>query len=116
MPHIIVEYSQNMGPDLDLPDILTDLHNTLAAQGVDKGRIKTRAIPLLHSVVGNNDANDGTMAHVTVLLLEGRDVPTKQAYGQALHKVVADAVKKEFPDCAVTLEVRDMVKDTYILG
>lgn len=115
MPHIIVEYSQNMGPDLDIPDILTDLHETLAAQGVDKARIKTRAIPLLHSVVGSNEANEGTMAHATLLLLEGRDVATKQAYGQALHKVLAAAVKTPFPDCAVTLEVRDMVKDTYIL-
>ena len=115
MPHIIVEYSQNMGPDLDLPQILTDLHEMLAAQGVDKARIKTRAIPLLHSVVGLNEANEGHMAHLTLLLLEGRDIPTRQTYGQALHGVLARAVKDEFPDCAVTLEVRDMVKDTYIL-
>jgi 5-carboxymethyl-2-hydroxymuconate isomerase len=115
MPHIIVEYSQNMGPDLDIPQILTDIHDALAANGVDKARIKTRAIPLLHSVVGTNEANDGHMAHLTLLLLEGRDIPTKQAYGKALHDVLAGAVRAEFPDAAVTLEVRDMVKDTYIL-
>ena len=115
MPHITLEYSQNMGPDLDLPEIITNLHDALAAQGVDKGRIKTRAIPLLHSVVGQHEANEGQMAHVTLLLLEGRDIPTRQAYGKALHDVLSTAVKAEFPDCAVTLEVREMVKDTYIL-
>ncbi len=115
MPHIIVEYSQNMGPDLDLPEILTDLHATLAAQGVDKGRIKARGIPLLHSVVGENDANEGHMAHLTLLLMEGRDIPTKQAYGKALYDVLLKHFRADFPACAVTLEVRDMVKDTYIL-
>lgn len=115
MPHIILEYSQNMGPDLDLPEIISDLHNSLAVQGVDKARIKTRAIPLLHSVVGAHEANDGQMAHVTLLLLEGRDIPTRQAYGKALHDALSAAVKTDFPECAVTLEVREMVKDTYIL-
>lgn len=115
MPHIIVEFSQNMGPDLDLPEILTELHDTLAAQGVDKARIKSRSIPLIHSVVGTREANDGHMAHLSLLLLEGRDVPTKQAYGKALHDVMIKHFRAGFPDCAVTLEVRDMAKDTYIL-
>lgn len=115
MPHIIVEFSQNMGPDLDLPEILNDLHDTLAAQGVDKARIKSRSIPLIHSVVGANAPNEGYMAHLTLQLLEGRDVPTKQAYGKALHDVLAKHFRGAFPDCAVTLEVRDMLKDAYIL-
>lgn len=115
MPHIIVEYSQNMGPDLDIPELLTDLHEALTAQGVDKGRIKTRAIPVLHSVVGHSAANDGHMAHLTLLLLEGRDLPTRQAMGQALYQLLGDVLKKSFPECLVTLEVREMVKDTYYL-
>ena len=115
MPHITLEYSQNMGPDLDVPEIITSLHETLAAQGVDKGRIKTRAIPLLHSVVGTHEANEGHMAHITLQLLEGRDIPTRQAYGKALYDVLSAAVKAEFPDCSISLEVREMVKDTYIL-
>lgn len=115
MPHIIVEYSQNMGPDLDIPELLGELHETLAAQGVDKTRIKTRAIPLLHSVVGHHEANEGHMAHATLLLLEGRDIPTRQAMGKALYEVLTKTFRAPFSDCAVTLEVREMVKDTYIL-
>lgn len=115
MPHIIVEFSQNMAPDLDLPEMLNDLHDTLAAQGIDKGRIKSRSIPIIHSVVGHNAPNEGQMAHLTLLLLEGRDVPLRQTYGKALYEVMTQHIRGAFPECALTLEVREMVKDTYIL-
>lgn len=113
MPHIIVEFSQNMSADLDIPEILLDLHNALAAQGIDKARIKTRALPLLHSVVTTHDANEGRMVHGTLRLLEGRDIPLRQSMGKALYDVLVTSFRTPFPDCAVSLEVREMVKDTY---
>lgn len=115
MPHIIVEFSQNMAPDLDLPEMLIDLHETLAANGVDKARIKSRSIPIIHSVVGHNAPNEGQMAHLTLLLLEGRDIPLRQTFGRALYDVLIKHIRGPFPECALTLEVREMVKDTYIL-
>ncbi len=52
---------------------------------------------------------------MTLLLLEGRDVATKKQYGDALHKIAKDHVESELPNAAVTLEIRDMNKDTYYL-
>lgn len=115
MPHIIAEFSENMVSDLDMPALLTDLHETLAGQGIDKARIKTRAIILKDSVVGQNSPNEGRMAHLTLQLLEGRDIPTRQTYGKALYDVLCLYVRAAHPECSVTLEVREMVKDTYIL-
>lgn len=111
MPHIIIEHSKNLHDRVDFPSLLKNLHETLAAQGIDQSRIKTRNICLEHSIVGDHGA-DGMMIHTTLLLLEGRDIPTKTSYGQALYDVMKAAAPER---CAVTLEVRDMIKETYFL-
>ena len=112
MPHIIFEYTQTLETSVDVPNLLTQLHSTLAHQGVPVERIKTRGIPLTHNVVGDA-GRKGKLAHITLRLLEGRDVPTKQQYGEALYNVMKDALLST--GCSLTLEVRDMAKDTYIL-
>jgi len=114
MPHIVVEYSDNLASKIDAQNMVGGLHEALAAEGIDKARIKTRAIKLESYSVGDH-GKGGEMVHVTLLLLEGRDIPTKQQYGQALHKVVCEHVKTSAPNCSCTLEVRDMVTEAYIL-
>tara|TARA_R110002124_G_scaffold287365_1_gene474207 strand:- start:144390 stop:144719 length:330 start_codon:yes stop_codon:yes gene_type:complete len=109
MPHIIVEYSPQL--DDQIPALLNDLHETLSASGIDKVRIKTRGIALNHSVVGLEGAG-GLMMHATLLILEGRSYDLKKQYADPLY----DVLKKAAPNnCAVTLEVRDMDKETYYL-
>lgn len=109
MPHIIVEYSPSL--DDQMPTLLENMHEALAAAGVDKVRIKTRGIALNHNVVGTVGSK-GLMMHATLLLLEGRDVATKKSYATPLHNLM----KRTAPEgCAVTLEVRDMVNDTYYM-
>lgn len=107
MPHIIVEYSPSL--DSAIPELLQVLHEALAANGIDKIRIKTRGIKLDHAIVGEGKM---AMLHGTLLLLEGRDIPTKKQYGDALYAAIKNAAPK---DCAATLEIRDMTKDTYYL-
>ena len=111
MPHIIVEYSKNLEEQIDIPNMLSGIHGALAGEGIDQSRIKTRGHAIDHAVVGDQGAN-GSMAHTTLLLLEGRDIPTKKQYGDAIHAVLSKTVPQ---DCSITLEIRDMVKDTYYL-
>lgn len=115
MPHIIVEYSENLEGAINVPDVLLALHEGLIAQGIDKARIKSRAIKLAQSYVGEAPLNEGKMLHITLNLLEGRTVAVKQQYGQALHKIAKQSVESNAPECSVTLEVRDMNAQTYIL-
>ena len=115
MPHLIIEHTKNISDSIDMKELVTACHDALVGEGVDKARLKTRAIEISHSVVGTNEVNQGAMAHITLLLLEGREVTVKQQYGQAVHKVAKAKIQEKFPDCAVTLEVRDMVTDNYIL-
>lgn len=111
MPHIIVEYSANLENQIDIPSMLSGMHDALADQGVDKNRIKTRGISIPHAIVGNQGAT-GKMIHITLLLLEGRDIQTKKTYATPIHTIAKQSAPEE---CAVTLEIRDMVSETYIL-
>ena len=109
MPHIVLEYSQNLETQLNVPAVLLALHEMLAVQGIDQHRIKTRGVPLKDVLIGQKGA-DGQMMHITLSLLEGRDIETRRKYGQALY----DTLKAHAPDeCSVTLEVREMVQETY---
>lgn len=115
MPHIIVEYSANIEGVVAIPDMLVEMHEALAAQGVDKARIKTRGVSIPHSVVGDVAPNAGHMVHITLLLLEGRDDATKKQYSAPIYAAAQKAVSNKFPNCAVTLDVRDMNAATYTL-
>ncbi len=114
MPHIIVEYSKNLGDIIEISNLVLDMHDALADQGIDKTRIKTRAVRCNYVAVGDFGSH-GHMLHATLLLLEGRDVETKRQYGDALVEVMKKSVEGSVKHCSVTLEVRDMVKDTYYM-
>lgn len=114
MPHIIVEYTKNLENQIRVGEMLIDMHEALSSFGIEKSRIKTRGIVVDHAVVGDIGA-EGAMAHATLLLLEGRDVEVKKSYGDKLHHVMHEHIAKIEDHCAVTLEIRDMDKDTYYL-
>ena len=114
MPHIIVEYSPSLESEIDMLQMLGDMHQSLgqALGGVE--RIKTRGIKIDHHIIGDQGA-DGRMMHVTLLLLEGRDTETKKTYSEPLCEIAKKYTNSFSTPCKVTLEVRDMEKDTYIL-
>ncbi len=114
MPHIIIEHSSNISDNINIRALLDDLHNLLASLGIDKARIKTRAIPIKDTVVGEKGSGD-QMAHGTLLLLEGRDTATRKQYGDALYAKMKEHILATASNCAVTLEIREMNPDTYYM-
>jgi len=116
MPHITLEYSQNLIAQVNIPQLLTDLHHALAAQpDIDLKRIKTKALVIVNSVVKDEPFNEGQFLHVILAVLEGRSEDLRRQYGQALYDVLKRTVPAEYPDCAVTLEVREMTRATYFM-
>lgn len=108
MPHIIVEYSDHLA--LDIPNLLNDLHNDLAArETVTIGAIKTRAIPIAHCVVGDDAAN--SLIHIALKLLPGRDADLKTQMTQGLADIAAAHVKRP---CAITAECLTLEAESYI--
>ncbi len=112
MPHVILEYSKQMGDSIDIQKLLENLHSALADSGIDQARIKTRAIALENAVVGFQKGL-GSMAHLTLLLLAGRNDEQKKRYADPLYQKLLETIKPKFPDCAITLEIRDMNPETY---
>ena len=115
MPHIILEHSKAIESNVEIPALIAKLHENLAAHGeIPVVRIKARAISISTHIVADKGAN-GTMAHLTLLLLEGRDTQTRQKYGTALYELLKQEILPHYPECSITLEVREMDKDTYYL-
>ncbi len=113
MPHIIVEYSKNLGDVINVSKLVYEMHDALAEQeGIEKSRIKARAIECNYVAVGERGSR-GHKLHATLLLLDGRENKTKKKYGDVLHNMMKSYVGKRVEYCAITLEIRDMDKETY---
>ena len=112
MPHIIVEYSDSLIVDFKIEALLHDLHENLAGQPtIDKARIKTRAIPLQHCIVGDDDALN-EMIHIAVKLMPGRDDALRKTIAESLQKIAYRHVQRH-PDCKITAEVMELDKASY---
>ncbi len=113
MPHIVVEYSENLSK-IDTYMLMADLHDALAAQDtVKKAKIKTRAIPIKDCMVGETEDMD-EMVHIVLKLLKGRDVALRKKMADALFGVACSAVRSQYTNCSVTVEVVEMEPETYI--
>lgn len=109
MPHLIVEYSNNL--NLPAQPLLHTLHGVLLASGqFEEDHIKVRARRYDDYLTGGSAA-DG-FVHITLFLLDGRSEAVKHTLGQAL----SDAVRQALDSAAgtqITVDTRDMVRATY---
>lgn len=112
MPHIILEYASVLESALDLPSLMPALHQTLAAQEtIDVGRIKTRALPVQHLVVGAAP-HPPEMVHLTIKILKGRPVELQKRIALALQAAVR-AKLDAHPKAHVTVEIAHLDPETY---
>ena len=109
MPHITLEYSDTISEDI--PKLLTDLHHDLAArETIDIHGIKSRAVPVQYTIVGDGKELD-KMIHVTLKLLPGRDDELRREMAEGLRNVVQSKVHDE--RIAVTVEVVELDAASY---
>jgi len=72
MPHLIVHYSGNMAPYIDMPDLLQALHRAADATGLFAPHtIRTRALCAQDFVVGQGTPDDA-FVHIDVRIRPGR--------------------------------------------
>lgn len=109
MPHLIVEYSNNL--NLPAQPLLHTLHGVLLASGqFEEDHIKVRARRYDDYLTGGSAA--GGFVHLTLFLLDGRSEAVKHALGQALCNAVRQALGGE-TDIQITVDTRDMIRATY---
>lgn len=114
MPHIIIEYSNNL-TDLNVHDLIHDCHHAMDGHhNVTNDRVKTRAIKLDDFFVGVYRGK-GQMIHITLKLMTGRSIEARHE----LAKMLYDEAKKhlpaaKYPNAALTVEVVELDRATYI--
>lgn len=90
MPHLIVEFTDNLQPDGDIGGLLPKLTQVLIDQGAYPiGGIRARAIELHHYRVADGQADDA-FVHATLKIGAGRSDAVKQATCDGLFTAMKD--------------------------
>lgn len=89
MPHFIVEYTDNIRADADIPGLLRKINAVLMAQdGVfPTGAIRSRAICLTDYFIADGTVDDA-FVHATLKIGAGRDPTTKKKACDALFATI----------------------------
>jgi 5-carboxymethyl-2-hydroxymuconate isomerase len=117
MPHIILEYSENILERPDVDDLFKRLHELLIQHGPFKlSDIKSRVIRHQEYFVADGNNSNGFI-HLTLSILKGRDLSLRQALG----KRILSFLIKEFArshaqlKCSITVDIRELNTDTYVI-
>ncbi len=95
MPHVIVEYTDNIRAEAHVPALLKTINDTLIAQGdvFPIGGIRSRAIELRDYRMADGDPGaDYAFVHVTLKIAGGRDEAVRKKACDALFY----AIKQHF--------------------
>ena len=96
MPHIVIEYSANLRPRIDLPGLVACLHQSALNTGVFPiGGLRTRAEEREIYKIADGHPDNG-FVHVSLWIGHGRDEPTKQKAAQAIFEDLVTFLKPCF--------------------
>ncbi len=115
MPHLTLEYSNNLPAPVDFGALFARLHATLAETGpFPLAQIKSRAVPLDVFRVGAG-APESVFVHLTVAILTGRDDEQRRRIGERLVQILREAFARAWDErpCDITVDVREMPRATY---
>lgn len=111
MPHMIIEYSQNITKTITTSSLLQSVHTGAQQSGLfAPTNIKSRLCAYDDYSLGEKDQNQGHFIHITAKILAGRTDDQKRHLGQS---ILTNLQKLSLPDCTVTIEVQDTRKEIY---
>lgn len=115
MPHLVLEYSANVPDRPDLPRVLLELNEALAASALFERRdVKSRAVR--HDVFAVADgAGDLSFVALSIAIMEGRSDEVKSAISEAALSVLVRAFPKLVAGGrgAISVEIRDLHAASY---
>ncbi len=114
MPHIHLMTSANLVENVDVPDILRSLVETLSKMET----VSSAAVKAYHTMHNTWEMGDGAphgFASCQVSILTGRSPELKQAIADAMWATLSDCFSqsKDAGEVSLTLEVREMEAATY---
>lgn len=114
MPHLIIEYSANLEPDIDIMGLVRALHETaVSIDALPTGGIRTRAARRDTFMVADGDPSNG-FVNVILRIAKGRSVELQKETGQMLFDVLADYVQEIYDKRPLSLsfEVQEINPET----
>ena len=110
MPHLMIDYSANVEPDVDLGGLCNTLRDVAASiDAFPLAGVKVRAVRVDHYAIADGNPEHGFI-DISVRIREGRDMETKQNAAQKLfdaaNEFVADVMQCR--SLALSLELRDI--------
>jgi 5-carboxymethyl-2-hydroxymuconate isomerase len=110
MPHLIIDYSANVEPDVDIGAFCDTLRDVAASiDAFPLAGVKVRAVRVDHYAIADGSPEHGFI-DISVRIREGRDMETKQNAAQkifdAANEFVADVMRRR--SLALSLELRDI--------
>ena len=110
MPHLTVEYSSNLEPELDVLHLLHALHRAVLATGVfELGALRTRAERREHYLVADGDP-DNAFVHATLRVGSGRDPEALRRCGEQVFAALTEALEpvQERRGLGLSLELQEI--------
>ena len=93
MPHLIVEYSANLEPRLDLDVLLDRLYGAAIDSGMfPLGGIRIRAYKAEHYRIADCDPGNA-FVHVTAIVGAGRPLDRREQVSRLLFETICDALE-----------------------
>jgi 5-carboxymethyl-2-hydroxymuconate isomerase len=110
MPHLMIDYSVNVEPDVDMGAFCDTLRNVAASiDAFPLAGVKVRAVRVDHYAIADGNPEHGFI-DISIRIREGRDMETKQNAAQkifdAANEFVANVMQRR--SLALSLELRDI--------
>jgi 5-carboxymethyl-2-hydroxymuconate isomerase len=115
MPQITLEYTANVGPEVQTRELLAGIHDRVAGVvGLAIGNCKSRAILRDEYHVGSG-GEDKAFVHACIRILSGRPADTKRKLGESVLALLKEhfAPSTSTLDLQITVEVQDIDRDAY---
>jgi 5-carboxymethyl-2-hydroxymuconate isomerase len=113
MPHIIVEYSDNLEPKLSIRKLIDDIHGVVVEAGLfDLSAIRTRAMPRsIYRIADGMPEN--AFIHIIARIRQGRSVEDRKRLGRMILDVARQSVAAvpSPPPTGFTVEVCEMEEE-----
>jgi 5-carboxymethyl-2-hydroxymuconate isomerase len=110
MPHVIVEYSSNLEPLVDIPDLVRSVHAAALSTGVfDLAAVRTRAARRDCYVIADGHPENCFVA-VAVRIAPGRSDETRHRLGSSIFEALCNYLEQIMPasPIVISLEVQQV--------
>jgi 5-carboxymethyl-2-hydroxymuconate isomerase len=115
MPHLTLEYSDNLPAPVDFGALFASLHEALVEIGSFRlADLKSRAVPHPCFRVGAGSP-ESVFVHLNVAIFAGREPAQQQEIGERLLVILRAAFEQAWigRPCDFTVELREMRREGY---